>query len=130
MSTLYEKEFMLYTDHKPLEVIYSPKSKPPPRTERWALRLQPYNFRVVHMLGKTNTADVLSRLPLEGQPNREQHIAEEYINYIASNAVPKSMSQTEIVAATKADPLLQKLRESRVVNGQTYPSSALSTWSV
>ena len=65
---LYGKEFVLYTDHKPLEVIYSPKSKPP-RIERWALRLQPYKFRVVHMPGKTNPADVLSRLPLEGQPN-------------------------------------------------------------
>ena len=31
---LYGKEFTLYTDHKPLEVIYSPKSKPPPRIER------------------------------------------------------------------------------------------------
>ena len=66
----------------------------------------------MHMPGKTNPADVLSRLPLEGQPNRERQIAEEYINYIASNAVSKTMSQTEIVTATKADPLLQMLRES------------------
>ena len=117
---LYGKEFMLYTDHKPLEVIYSPKSKRPPRIERWALCLQPYKFRMVHMPGKTNPADVLSRLPLEGQPNRERQITEEYINYIASNAVPKAMSQTEIVAATKAD---------SVVNCQAYPGSTLSTWS-
>ncbi|CAC5409522.1 unnamed protein product [Mytilus coruscus] len=36
---LYGKEFILVTDHKPLEVIYSPKSKPPARIERWAMRL-------------------------------------------------------------------------------------------
>lgn len=30
---LYGKPFTLYTDHKPLEIIYSPKSKPPPRIE-------------------------------------------------------------------------------------------------
>ena len=31
---LYGKQFTLYTDHKPLEIIYSPKSKPPLRIER------------------------------------------------------------------------------------------------
>jgi hypothetical protein len=33
-------QFDLITDHKPLEIIYSPKSKPPLRIERWLLRLQ------------------------------------------------------------------------------------------
>ena len=28
---LFGQEFKLYTDHKALEVIYSPRSKPPPR---------------------------------------------------------------------------------------------------
>ena len=46
---LYSTQFKLYTDHKPLEFIYSPKAKPPPRIERWALRLQPYRFTVIHM---------------------------------------------------------------------------------
>ena len=32
---LYGAEFSLYTDHKPLEVIYGPKAKPPARIERW-----------------------------------------------------------------------------------------------
>lgn len=50
---LYGKPFTLYTDHKPLEIIYNPRSKPPPRIERWALRLQPYWFTIVHMAGKT-----------------------------------------------------------------------------
>ena len=78
---LYGKPFTLFTDHKPLEIIYSPKSKPPPRIERWALHLQPYQFTIVHMAGKTNPANVLSRLPLDNQPFRERDIAEEYINY-------------------------------------------------
>ena len=69
---LYGTQFKLYTDHKPLEFIYSPKAKPPPRIERWALRLQPYRFTVIHMPGKTNPADVLSRLPLGAQSPRER----------------------------------------------------------
>jgi hypothetical protein len=55
-------EFDLVTDHKALETIYSPKSKPPPRIERWVLRLQAFNFNVVYRTGKQMIADPLSRL--------------------------------------------------------------------
>ena len=34
---LYGKHFELETDHKPLEVIYSSKSQPSARIERWVL---------------------------------------------------------------------------------------------
>ena len=43
---LYGIEFELYTDHKPLETIYSSRSKPCARIERWILRIQPYKFQV------------------------------------------------------------------------------------
>lgn len=43
---LYGKEFDLITDHKPLEVIFGPKSKPCARIERWILRLQSYKHNV------------------------------------------------------------------------------------
>lgn len=32
-------KFELFSDHKALEVIFTPTSKPPARIERWALRL-------------------------------------------------------------------------------------------
>ncbi|VDI42407.1 Hypothetical predicted protein [Mytilus galloprovincialis] len=54
---LYGKEFILVTDHKPLEVIYSPKSKPPARIERWAMRLQPYTFKVTCKMQQTAFRD-------------------------------------------------------------------------
>lgn len=41
---LYGTTFVQLTDHKPLEVLYSPISKPPARIKRWGLRLQPYTF--------------------------------------------------------------------------------------
>jgi hypothetical protein len=106
---LYGTEFKLFTDHKPLEFIYSPKGKPPPRIERWALRLQPYRFKVIHMPGKTNPADVLSRLPIRAQAPRERNIAEEYINFIAERAVPKAMTLEEIAKATEDDAVLQQV---------------------
>ena len=49
---LFGANFTLITDHKPLEVIYgSPKSKPSTRTERWVLRLQPYDFTLAYRSG-------------------------------------------------------------------------------
>ena len=43
----YGKPFTLYTDHKPLEIIYSQKSKPPPWIGRWALRLQAQSYALL-----------------------------------------------------------------------------------
>ena len=48
---IYGMRFDLVTDHKPLEVIYGPRSKPSARIERWVIRLQPYDFRVVNAPG-------------------------------------------------------------------------------
>ncbi|KAK3731996.1 hypothetical protein QZH41_005497 [Actinostola sp. cb2023] len=62
---LYGTEFTLFTDHKPLEVIYSPRAKPPARIERWVLRLQPYRFKICHMEGESLLVcvDACSRCP-------------------------------------------------------------------
>ena len=52
---LYGHDFILVTDHKPLEVIYGSKnSKTSARIERWVLRLQPYTFKV-----HTNLAQII-----------------------------------------------------------------------
>lgn len=59
---LHGKEFIVDTDHKLLETVYSPKVKPQPRIERWALRMQPYKFKVINKLGPKNAADSVSQL--------------------------------------------------------------------
>ena len=41
------RSFELETDHKLLELIYSRTSKPCARIERWVLRLQGYDFKVM-----------------------------------------------------------------------------------
>ena len=58
---IYGMRFDLVTDHKPLEVIYGPRSKPSARIERWVIRLQPFDFRIVYAPGQINIADPLSR---------------------------------------------------------------------
>ena len=55
------KEFILEVDHKPLLHLATFKGEND-RLLRWALALQTYKFRVVHIAGKDNLgADLLSR---------------------------------------------------------------------
>ena len=103
--------FELITDHKALEIIYSPKSKPSARIERWALRLQQYEYKVIYKLGAENPADILSRMPL---PTRKStpNVADEYVNFVAHHAVPKAMTLEEVAQSTLKDNVLQAVTQS------------------
>ena len=89
---IYGAPFVLYTDHKPLELIYeNPMPKPPARIERWMLRLQECDFKVVYKSGADNPADFLSRHPQE-YTTKPQCEAEEYVNFLVYTAVPQSVT--------------------------------------
>ena len=106
---LFGRPFTLITDHKPLESIFNkPKSKPPARIERWLMRLQSYTYNVKYRPGKHNPADCMSRNPVkQGISTTSSVVAEQYINYIVSNAVPKALTLKEILEHTKQDGDLQ-----------------------
>ncbi|GBM03940.1 Retrovirus-related Pol polyprotein from transposon 17.6 [Araneus ventricosus] len=56
------QNFTIMTDHNPLVWLKSNASSNP-RLMRWALALQPYNFKIIHRPGKNHqNADSLSRL--------------------------------------------------------------------
>ena len=93
-------KFTIITDHKALEVIYSPKSKPPARIERWALRLQQYDFDIQHRPGEGNPADVLSRQPIL-ETTEKSNVADQYVNFMERHAIPVAMSIEQVMAATK-----------------------------
>ena len=58
---LYGVEFLLETDHKPLSYMQTAKVLNL-RIMRWAMKLQPYRFRIVAIRGRDNLgADYLSR---------------------------------------------------------------------
>ena len=64
---LYGKsDVTVETDYKPLEAIWKkPIHAAPMRIQRMLLRLQPYEFRIVHIGGESiGLADCLSRLPV------------------------------------------------------------------
>lgn len=99
---LYGKnEFDLISVHKPLETIFGKKSKPCARIERWVLRLQAYNCRIVYFPGKNNIADPLSRLCAISQP--EPFDNENYINQLIDYALPVAVSLGEIVKRSEKD---------------------------
>ena len=109
---LYGAPFTLYTDHKAPELIFAnPLSKPPARIERWLLRLQEYDFNVLFTAGNKNPADFLSRHPTEGRKSKH-NIAEEYINFVTTAAVPHKMNVEEIIQATENDEALIALKNA------------------
>ena len=118
---LFGSDFTLITDHKPLEIIFNNgKSRPPARIERWRLRLQPYDFTVTYRPGSNNPADYMSRHPYTEKNEkhfRHDKMAEEYLNFITTNAIPKTMTLTEIANATTHDDILQDVI-SRIFTGR------------
>ena len=119
---LYDREFTILTDHKPLIHIFAANSDPPPRIQRWMLRLQAYQFNIQHIPGTDMISDYLSRQPLHCLNSDTS--AEDFINMIAHNAIPLSCSIGQIARATKADDILQKV-VSAIASGQWADKSNL-----
>ncbi|XP_062600099.1 uncharacterized protein K02A2.6-like [Saccostrea cucullata] len=116
---LMGKTFELLTDHKPLEFIFSPKSKPCARVERWFLRMQNYSYTVRHIPGKSNIADSLSRMLSTDTPNPKTSDTEEYLRFVIEEAVPMAMTVSELERASLEDEDLKNLREC-LITGKWY----------
>ncbi|XP_028413774.1 uncharacterized protein K02A2.6-like [Dendronephthya gigantea] len=106
---VYGREFELETDHKPLECIFNKTSKPSARIERWVLRLQCHNFKVVYRPGKTNIADALSRMN-QKSPKDHSSEKEDVIRFVAIQATPVALTTKEIERASEIDAELQSVR--------------------
>lgn len=110
--------FHLITDHKPLELIFNnPNSKPPPRIERWNLRLQPYNFRVKYRSGSDNPADYFSRHPVNSTDLCEySEESEAYVNMLAEDAIPIAMTTEEVIEESQKDEDIQEFKKMHKEN--------------
>lgn len=110
---VFGKDFFLLTDHRPLEVLFGPKSRPCARIERWVLRLQSYNYTIRYKPGKVNIADPLSRL-CEENLNHEpfDEFAEHYINNIVECAKPVAITLKEISDCSQNDEEIQIIKKA------------------
>lgn len=110
---LFGRSFELVTDHKALETLFSPKSKPCARIERWVMRLMSYKFNVIYKPGKTNIADPLSRLIKSTEVKADtNNTTEKYIRWILSYAEPKAIKLDEIEEKSASDKEIQAVKVS------------------
>jgi len=73
---VYGTKFLIVTDHKPLIWLFS-INDPGSRLIRWRLKLEEYDYEIIHRAGKGNTnADALSRNPITND-SRMLHFIEE-----------------------------------------------------
>ena len=104
---VYGHEFVLVTNHKPLETIHGNRtSKTSARIERWVLRLQPYSFTVQYKTGRENPAHYLSGHPTS-RSIKQQRMTEAHIDMIVQASVPKTLTLKEIEGATDGDHTLR-----------------------
>ena len=106
---VYGCDFELETERKPLECIFRSRSKLSARIERWVLRLQCHNYRVVYRPGKINLADALSRLN-PGDPSDPSCEKEDFVRFVAQESTPIGLSPREIERESADDPKLASVR--------------------
>lgn len=97
-------QFELETDHKPLETIFGKKSRPCARIERWVLRLQAFDYKVVYRRGKANLADPLSRLPLCRNDNPLSEDSDCYIRAVVQSLCELTCEENDSCTNVDFDP--------------------------
>ncbi|XP_055633584.1 uncharacterized protein K02A2.6-like [Toxorhynchites rutilus septentrionalis] len=116
-SYLFGIHFTVLTDHKTLEYIFGGKhqegKRACSRAEAWALRLQPYDFKVVHVPGSHNISDIFSRLCPQSDAS------EHFVCGIGEG--PSAITLDEIRKETDLDDALKEVVKS--INTQVWPSS-------
>jgi hypothetical protein len=113
---LYGKKFKVVTDHISLKYLQAIKDLDG-RLGRWSLKLQPFDFEIVHRAGKKHqNVDALSRAPAPDDIN--------YATYTATQpAIPYSTT-------TKAATSKRKLNTSSATTAPPQPVTSLSVNSI
>ena len=123
---LYGIKFEIRTDHKPLVTVLSPRSKPPSaRIERWLLYLQQFQYDLMHIRGKDNAADVLSRLPVGQTQNEESSETKDFAYSVAIEAMPAALVPKQVEVASAEDTTLQLVRQAIMMGDRSRLSGTV-----
>ena len=105
---IYDREVTIITDHKPLERLLTTTLNPPPRIQRWILKLQAYATNIRYEPGQNNPADYLSRHPTDTSSADHQK-PDQFVNIVATDNAKTNFVNLETIAKETAnDTLLQK----------------------
>ena len=108
MYLLGGKHFQLATDHKPLLPLFNnPQAKLPPRIERIIMKMQNLDFTMIHIPGKQNVTDYMSRHAL---PGNEKTGTEKYARAVTQ--ADHAIVLERIAAETETDVELQHLKHA------------------
>ena len=107
---VYGRKFELEADHKPLECIISRLLEPSARIERWALRLQGYDYRVVYRPAKENIAVSLSRLH-QCKPKDTSGEEFDFVKVVAEESLPVALTGKQVELVADSDPEIASLRQ-------------------
>lgn len=108
---LLGRRFQLVTDCKALKFLFNSRSRPCPRIERWVLRLQSYDYEIIHEPGANNLADALSRLSLR-TPEAFDSSGDAYIHHLLVHSVPEAVTMADVIEASREDAILQELHKA------------------
>ena len=104
------QQFQIATDHKPLLPIFNnPNAKLPPRLERLRMKTQHLDFVMIHIPGKSNMTDYLSRHPL---PDIEETHLEHHVRAVIAteHAVVLDKIREETSNDNELQALIQVIR--------------------
>ena len=112
---IFGLQFILCSDHKPLERILGPKNEIPKlavgRLQRWALLLSTYNYVLRHIQGKDNViADALSRLPVKTLSFSTMERIGQNHSLLKVQIGDLPVTKKELQNETKCEHLLQKVK--------------------
>ena len=136
---LYRIELELYSYHKPLETIYSSRSKPSARIEQWILRLQPNRFTVqyYYLPGDQSIAASISCLPQaenKAGPSAAHKVSDEFSRFVAVTTTPRTMMTHKIEEVSAEDEEFSELSH-RIKSGtwrdghlKQYDMQSIQIW--
>ena len=112
---LYGIKFEICKDHNPLVTVLGSQSKAPSaRIERWLLYLQQFQYKLTHIQGKDNAADVLSCLPVGHAQDKDTVETEDFAYSVVTEAMPTALTPKQVETASAEDPTLQLVRQALI----------------
>ena len=120
---LAERQFTIFTDHKPLEGCFTKSNNFQGRLARWAVYMQMYNFTIIYKKGELNKLpDLLSRPPIEQNATsiRVLTSVNESGRTLNENRTKENekdlFSETNIIRMQENDPFCVAIRDNIINN--------------